>query len=300
MKPAALKKNISILSLVIGALTGCGIKDGESTLGKYSRDANFPMHYIAGGDIPGNGALYRIDEVSVGQSVASDFVIGGLTAPGGLVQDFSGNIYISETLPEPDGRILKLRPDGNEFIEVITGLDYPTGVAVDSFNQLYVLENGKQRILKFDAIGVLSEFIGSEISSPEDGVFDSNDNLFLVEASGQIVSKISPNGERTIVSPIITGLLDTSLNSGGRIFVLETNQYEGTGKVLKVTDSSTTEEILTDLVSPLAIIFDNANALYIAEGAPANRISRYIEGEANRRVIITTEGEPRGITFSPR
>jgi hypothetical protein len=292
--------DILMVSLVIGTLCGCGIKGGESTLGKYNRDANFPMHYIAGGDTPGSGSLYRIDEVSVGQSVASDFVIGGLTAPGGLIQDFAGNIYVSETLPQPDGRILKLRPNSSEFIEVINGLDYPTGIAVDSFNQLYVLENGKQRILKLDAIGVLSEFIASEISSPEEGVFDNNDNLFLVEASGQIVSKISPSGERSVVTPVISGLLDTSINSGGRIFVLETDQDEGTGKVLKVNDSTSTEEILSDLISPLAIIFDNANALYIAEGAPANRISRYIEGEASRRVIITTEGEPRCITFSPR
>jgi hypothetical protein len=136
-------------------------------------------------------------------------------------------------------------------------------------------------------------------SSPEEAIFDSNDNLFLVEAGSRVVSKIDPSGNRTVISPVVSGILDTAINSAGCIFVLETNKEKGTGKVDKVIDPNSIEEILTDLISPLAIIFDSANALYVAEGAPANRISRFVEGESNRRVIINTEGEPRGITFSP-
>ena len=289
----------SFLCLSICLMTGCGIKGSESTLGKFSRSAQFPMHYIAGGDTPGSGSLFRVAEVSVGQTVASEWLLDGLTAPGGITQDFAGNIFVSETLPEPDGRVLKVEPGSTELIEVVTGLDYPTGVAIDSFNQLYVLENGKQRVLKLEATGILQEFGSGDISSPEEAIFDSSDNLFLVEAGSQIVSKIDPSGNRTVISPVVSGILDTAINSAGRIFVLETNQEEGTGKVNKVIDSSSTEEILTELISPLAIIFDSANALYVAEGAPANRISRFVEGESNRRVIISTEGEPRGITFSP-
>lgn len=279
-------------------LAGCAVEH-ESTIGQYTLAANFPMYYLVSDDTEKSGALYKVSEVSVGQTVESELVATGFTSPGSIAQDTAGNIYIPETLPAPDGRILKLRPGNTEATDFIVNLDYPTGVALDTFNQVYAIENGLHRISKNDATGIFSIFKDTEIRSPEMGIMDKDDNLYLVESGDMIISKTSPSGERTVASPVIEGILGVALDGSGILNVLSVSASDGVGKILRVIDAETTEEIVSGLVNPLAFAFDSANAMYIAEGAPVNRISRYAAGESARRIIVNTVAEPRALIFTP-
>jgi sugar lactone lactonase YvrE len=285
-------------SLMLSIFFGCSIEH-ESTIGQFTTVANFPMYYLVGGDDPKSGALYKVSEVSEGQTVESELVASGFTSTGSPAQDTAGNIYIPEVLPEPDGRILKLAQKTTEAKEFIVDLDYPTGVALDTFNQLYVIENGKHRVMKNDASGMITAFKDTEIHSPEMGIIDDEDNLYLVETGASVVSKTNASGVRKVVTPTIDGIISVAIDAAGVINILTVDANEGTGKILRVIDENTTNEVVTGLINPLSFAFDSANAMYIAEGAPANRISRYASGESSRRVIVNTVDEPRALIFTP-
>jgi DNA-binding beta-propeller fold protein YncE len=257
------------------------------------------MHYLTDSGVEGGGALYKVSEVSVGQLVDSELVLSGFTTPGGLAQDSAGDIYLAETRPAPEGRVLKLKPSKDTAMEFVTNLDYPTGVAIDSFNQVYIIENGQHQVSKFDATGVYSLFKDTEIESPEVGVMDANDNLFLVESGTQVVSKINPTGERQVVTPPLEGILGVAVDAAGYVNVLTVNASEGYGKIVRILDQNTTEDLVDELVNPLAFAFDSSNAIYIAEGAPVNRITRFAAGESSRRIIVETVDEPLAIIFTP-
>ena len=81
--------------------------------------------------------------------------------------------------------------------------------------------------------------------------------------------------------------------------MLTVNAAEGYGKIIRVLDQNTTEDLVVELVNPLAFAFDSSNAIYIAEGAPVNRITRFAAGESSRRIIVETEDEPLAIIFTP-
>ncbi len=292
-------RNIVKLRIFLFAWLSACSSEHASTIGQFGKSANFPMYYMVGGDIPQSGDLYKVTEVSVGQIVESELVASGMTAPGGMAQDTVGNIYITETLPAPDGRVLKIPAGGDVAKDFMIDLDYPTGVALDMFNQVYIIENGQHRVTKYDATGAVTAFKNDEIGSPEAGVMDANDNLYLVESQTNIISKIDHAGNRQVISPPLEGIRDIAIDAAGIVYVLWADSESGTGKIFKLLDENTFEAVMTDLISPMAIAFDSANALYIAEGAPVNRISRFVSGEASRRIIVNTAGEPRTMIFTP-
>lgn len=271
----------------------------ESTIGRFGRVAEFPLYYMTGGDTPESGALYRVSEVSIGQVVGSELVATGFTAPGGLAQTSTGLVLVPQALAAPDGKILSVEPQSGTVREVLVDLDYPTGVAVDAFNQLYVIENGRRRVLKKDATGAVTVFKGADIGSPEVGVMDAADNLYLVESENDLVSRIDPSGVRSALTPAMTGIRDLAIDAAGVLHVLWVDADLGTGTILKYGAEAAAEAVVVDLINPLAIAFDSANALYVAEGAPENRISRLGAGELSRRVIVHTAGEPQALLFTP-
>ena len=286
------------LSVAAFFCAACGGK-GQSTIDKFGREANFPMFYTSVSEKAGGCALYKVSEVSIGQSVASTLVIDGLSNIGGAVQDLAGNIYLAVNQAAPAGKILRILAGSSEAKDFILNLDYPTGVAVDTFNQVYVIENGKHQVSRLDAAGSYTTFKSDELQSPEVGLVDTSDNLFLVEGDAKVVSKISPSGVREVMSPMIAGIRDVAVDNAGVVHVISADNESGLGKVLKIVGPGESVEVVVGLENPMGIGFDSANALYISEGAPANRISRYVNGEGSRKVIITSDVEPGAILFTP-
>lgn len=93
-----------------------------------------------------------------------------------VVEDQAGNRFLAEE----SGRIVKRVLQGDEFKEevVLEGLDHPNGLAFDRDGSLLVLEGGKGRILRVQAlegeitarsqVSVLAEGFGSSVVLRED------------------------------------------------------------------------------------------------------------------------------------
>ncbi len=80
--------------------------------------------------------------------------------------------------------------EGKEFSE-------PTGIAVDSKDNIYVLDYGRSDIQKFDPNGEFQNKFGSsgdgsgEFDKPEGMVIDSNDNIYVLDSNRRDIQKFN-------------------------------------------------------------------------------------------------------------
>ena len=98
-------------------------------------------------------------------------------------------------IPTPEPMFTELLIIQNEFKE-------PGGIAIDSLDNLYVLDAGNNRVLKFDSEGALLQTWDTQGSG--DGEFnslgfgglavDANDNLFVVDNGNFRIQKFDNDG----------------------------------------------------------------------------------------------------------
>jgi trimeric autotransporter adhesin len=203
--------------------------------------------------------------------------------PSGLCLDATGNLFIADTfnfvirkvgingiittVAGINGRGPGFSGDG--FSATAAGLNYPTGVAVDSSNNLYIADSQNNRIRKVNASGTISTFAGngtanysgdggaatsSTLNLPVGVVVDAARNLFIVDSGNQCVRKVGTNN-----------IITTIAGNG-------TNNYSGDGGA--ATNAN--------LSNPQGMALDNIGDLFIADSGN-NRIR-----QVGTNGIITT------------
>ena len=187
-----------------------------------------------------------------------------LYSPASIALDANGNLFIADAnnnvIREVDlnGDISTVvgtnsygfSGDGGPATEAL--LSYPTDVAFDSHGNLFISDNGNQRVRKVATTGIISTYAGTNtygffgdggqatnaaLWNPGGLTFDSAGNLYVADSSNSRIRKIGANG-------IITTVVGT--NAGG---------FFGDG--LKATNAA--------LYNPLGIEFDSKGNLYIAD-----------------------------------
>ncbi len=165
-------------------------------------------------------------------------------APAGVASDSAGNFYFTDeepNFPSETPHILKVTPQGSTSIVAGGGpdgfsgdngpateaaLNAPQGLAVDAVGNIYVADNGNNRVRKIDTTGTITTIAGNgkfEFSgdngpaisaglNPFDLALDSTGDLFVVDQLNNRVRKIAPNG--TITTVVGTGLAGYSGDGG--------------------------------------------------------------------------------------
>ena len=180
--------------------------------------ANLPQDIIA--TIAGNGAGgYGGDG---GPAIAAS-----LYQPGAVAVDASGDVFIADT---DNGRIREVATNG--VITTVAGngyngyagdlslatnasLNYPSGVAVDAYGNLFIADTDNQRVRKVDTNGIITTVAGNgtngyagdsglatnaSLFSPASVAVDGLGNLFIADMDNQRVRKVDTHGIITTVA----------------------------------------------------------------------------------------------------
>jgi sugar lactone lactonase YvrE len=144
--------------------------------------------------------------------------------PSGVAVDTSGNVYVAD---QNNCMIRKITPTG--VVTTLAGRDGvygstnatataalfkgPSGVAVDSFGNVYVADDGNNLIRKIDSYGLVTTLAGSghrgfkngkgidaSFNSPGGIAVDSSGNLYVSDAGNKRIRKITSSGMVTTLA----------------------------------------------------------------------------------------------------
>jgi uncharacterized protein (TIGR03437 family) len=266
-----------IASSVITTLAGTGLRDGSPAASAF---LNFPEGLAVSAT---NTAMVA----DTGDMVARRFGIGGTistvgqlqAAPHAVAVDQSGNYYVTDDEP----LVLKITPAG--VTSIVAGnsqdgysgdngpataamISMPTGVAVDSGNDVYITDFNNNRIRKIGASGTITTIAGngkfifsgdngpalSAGLDPFDIAVDNKNSLYVADRINNRIRKITPDG--TIATVAGTGAPGYSGDGGPATSAL--------------------------LNFPTGIAVDNAGNLYLVDGA------NFVVRRVNANGLITT------------
>lgn len=188
--------------------------------------------------------------------------------PAGIVIDGAGNLYVGDAEAHV---IRKITPQGD--VTTFAGItdvkgsadgtgqaatfNDPAGLAIDAAGNLYVADALNNKIRKITPAGVVTTFAGSgtagstnatgtaaSFNTPVNLSIDADGFLYVAEAQGNLIRKISPAGKVSTIAGGGTGG-DTADTGAAALFH-----------------------------GPTSVVFDKAKTLYVADGTKVRKLVR--------------------------
>ncbi|OKS87483.1 NHL domain-containing protein [Mucilaginibacter polytrichastri] len=208
------------------------------------------------------------------------------STPQGMTTDGDGNTYVTDDYYQ----IRKITKDGNvttlaggvsnngykDGTGAAANFNYPKGLAADAAGNIYVAEQGNNRIRKITPDGTVTTFAGNaqgftngsaasaNFNSPTGLAFDVKGNLYVSDMYNNAIRKITPDGQ---VTTFAGGTYGTSTDGVGAAAIFST---------------------------PSGLAFDASDNLYVTE-VNGNRI-RKITPSGN---VTTVAGSVNGYADGP-
>ena len=225
----------------------------------------------------GNHNVRKITSAGVVTSVAGsgtfasrdgNGVNASFKTPSGIVIDSSGNLFVGDAEAHV---IRKITPNGDvttfagitDFAGSTDGalgvatFNDPSGLAIDAANNLYVADAKNNKIRKVTPAGVVSTLAGTGAAGATNGAatvatfnvpvnlsIDADGFLYVAEAAGNLIRKISPSGK-----------VSTVAGGGASVDAADT----GAGARFQ---------------APTSVVFDKSKTLYVADGNKIRKLVR--------------------------
>lgn len=135
----------------------------------------------------------------------------------------ASNVYVSDS---GNGTIVKFDSSQNQSI-FASGLNNPTGLAIDGDGNLYVADSGDGTILRFNSSGTASVF-ASGLNDPTGLAFDNSGSLYVANVGSRTIEKFNPNGSGTVFASGLNfwGPAYLAFDAAGNLYTSTTRTIE--------------------------------------------------------------------------
>ena len=171
-----------------------------------------------------------------------------------------------------------------------TGLNLPSGVAVDAAGNVYVADSFNNRVVKLAAGSATQEVLPfTGLYQPVGVAVDAAGNLYVGDKSNNRVLKLAAGSATQEVLPF-TGLYfpyGVAVDPPGNLYVAD----YGNGRVVELAPGSGTQTVLpfAGLDSPIYVAVDAAGNVYVGDGTyPNRRVLKLAAGSTTQTVLPFT------------
>ncbi len=258
------------------ALTGVGLGAG-STLDPAAQ-VNFGANLQVAGiatDTAGNvyvsdvisRQLLRFTAAAIAQGAsATPTPLATLTAPGAVVVDSRGFVYVADT---STGLITQISPAGATSTLSLT-LTTPAGLAVDSLNNLYVSDSSTQTIYQFNPINGASRTLAvGTLVAPAGLAVDPSGNLLITDPEAAAIYRFNlQSGVTTAIPSSAVRPSAIAADAAGNLLIADT------ASILAAPSSTNSAPFTVASLAPSALAIDSAGNLYTGSSGSVLELMR--------------------------
>jgi serine/threonine protein kinase, bacterial len=181
--------------------------------------------------------------------------------------------------------VLSSPPASPQIALPFTGLNNPTGAAVDSAGNLYVTDNGHNRVLRLAAGSTTQSVLPfTGLNGPGSVAVDSAGNVYATDIQSNRVLRLAAGSTTQSVLPFtgLNGPGSVAVDSAGNVYATDIQS----NRVLRLAAGSTTQSVLpfADLSYPDSVAVDSAGNLYVTDSGH-NRVLRLAADSTTQSVL---------------
>jgi hypothetical protein len=200
-----------------------------------------------------------------------------------------GDLYVSDLATNS---IVVYRPDGTSFT-FASGLDSPQGLTFNPAGDLIVADGGSGNIYKYTVPEGVQSTVASGFSFPV-GVALNGLDLLVSERDADVVTKVAPNGSKSVFPVSVTtplGVTSVSVNMILNVYVAAANG------AMKVDPDGTVTTIYSGSDSHFAAV-DAFGSVFLSLGDTGTVIKIPVAGSTS--TFASGLNDPHGLAFRPK
>ncbi len=158
------------------------------------------------------------------------------------------------------------------YTEFASGLNNPGGIAIDPKGNVFVVEAGANRVLKYSAPNTFSVY--GYVTSPASLALDACGNLFVSSVLDGTVTMFTGPMQSRIYAANLHHPVGVALDQEQQVHVSQFGD-ETNGSVVKLRDDGSATNVATGLASVRAISFAPDGALVLTQDDATGSVSKY-------------------------
>ncbi len=267
---------ILFYSFTFICLISCGKHPSDLLRSSQAPLYDFPL-YVSSSD----GTIWKFNK-----DATKEAFITGLSDPRGLAIDKYKNLYVAEC---GNNRVIKYNIDSKTPTVVADTLQNPSVVAVDSFGDAYVNQEGLKNIIRIKD----KKIINTYTSRPTAIAFGVNDIMLigLFDSSKVLWGSDPSSPSYTIQEPV---MISTDVN--GRVYVVEGTAANAKIYRFNQSDPGGSVVLADNLSGATSLAVDPVGNIYISEPG-ASRIS--LVTYKNEYFFWSNITSPQYMAFTP-